>query len=143
MPIKLNVVVGDFVAAIRSFESPKGRGDIVYGWDNDSSTLVIGAHRGYDDEYDSETGVRIKHRHKILVMSWQDQMVMSFDNAITVPMDFRARVITPEGTGVLGAVDDDSIKVRLDIGLPVIFNNLDLVQLFNWDRINAAKTSND
>lgn len=135
MPIKLKVNIKEFVRAAHDNQPPEGLGDIVYGWDdNDLSMLVIGAHQGFDNEFDPNTGTRLKHRHKILVMSWQDQETVSFDDAISVPTDLRPRVITPDGTGKLDAVTGDGIRVRFDNGSSVLYTDPDRVQLFSWDR---------
>ncbi|WP_407448668.1 hypothetical protein [Fibrobacter sp.] len=135
MPIELNVNIEEFARAARDNKPPTGLGDIVYGWDdNDSSVLVIGAHQGFDDTFDPNTGIRLKHCHKILVMSWTERKTMTFDNAITVPADLRARVITPDGTGRLHSVTGDGVRVRLDGGLVGLYTDQDSVQLFSWDR---------
>lgn len=146
MPIKLEVDTDTFAETVRNNVEPIGYGDLVFAWDADTTVLVAGVHCGYDDYYDCDTGVRVRHRHKVLVLSWTDQSVMTFDKAMSIPQCSRLRrVITEFGAGYMKyiSVSDKKVKVLLDSDVYVVELDIDEVKLFDWERIKGAYTKND
>ena len=145
MPIKLEVDMEAFIETVQHNDEPLGFGDLVFAWDKDTTMFVVGVHCGYDNYYDPDTGERVKHRHKIFVLSWSDQVATVFDNALSIPSYSKLRqVITKFGTGRIDHFKDANNKVC------VVLDNLDNVELdvnevkpFDWERIKGAYTKND
>ena len=141
MPIKLEVNVNDF---IRSDNSPINDGNLVFAWDRDKYSLVVGIHRGYDDKYDESTGERIRHRHIVEVLSWEQPDTATFDHARLYPYFNEPRVIVPDGTGsFLGVTRDDEYIVRLDDSRVSKAYPEREVKLFDWEKIKDAYEKND
>lgn len=140
MPIKLEVNINDFVKVDNTQIS---YGNLVFAWDQDKYSLVVGIHRGYDDKYDESTGKCIRHRHIVEVLSWEQPDTVSFDNARVYPNYAEPRVIVPDGTGrLLGVAGDDKYIVRLDVGVSRTYPEYE-VKLFDWEKIKDAYEKND
>lgn len=139
MSIKLDVNINDFIV---SDVCPLGLGDLVFAWDEDKYSLVVGMHRGFSDKFDESTGERIKHSHLVEVLSWEEPSVVEFMHARSYCMRNRPRVITPDGTGRFDGFDrDDCYIVHLDVGRSESYPE-DKVKLFTWSLVDA-KDKND
>lgn len=141
MPIEIKLNVEHFIQAVRNNDAPTGIGDLVFAWDADSFTIVVGDHRGFANTFDSETGARIKHKHRIFVRSWSDPTEMQFDYCVRYPMDMRPVVVTPKGTGVIHcwcSADFSDIRVVDASGTSTVFNESDVIP-FDWESICNAK----
>ena len=140
MAIKLDVNINDF---IRSNTAPIFDGNLVFAWDRDKYSLVVGIHRGYDDKYDESTGERIRHRHIVEVLSWEQPDTVSFDHARAYPIYMEPKVIVPDGTGrFLGVNDDGKYIVRLDSNIYQSYPERD-VKLFDWEKVKDGYKKND
>lgn len=145
MPIKFEVDMEAFVETVQHNNEPLGFGDLVFAWDKDTTMFVVGVHCGYDNYYDPDTGDRVRHRHKVLVLSWTDQVVTTFDDALSVPLHHRLRrVITEFGTGNIVCVTDSEkrVNVVLDNGDHVVLD-IDAIKLFDWEKVKDAYEKND
>lgn len=141
MPIKLEVNINDFIKS--SAEDPINDGSLVFAWDLDKYSLVVGIHRGYDDKYDESTGERIKHRHIVKVLSWEEPAIITFEHARAYPSYTEPQVIVPDGTGrLIGANSDNEYVVRCNLGLYHSYPECD-VMLFDWEKIKDAYEKND
>lgn len=134
MSIKLDVNINDFIV---SDECPLGLGDLVFAWDEDKYSLVVGVHLGFEDKYDESTGERIKHSHVVEVLSWTEPSISEFKHARSYCQAVRPRVITPDGTGRFNGIDRDGLYiVRLDRDSTTAYHE-DKVKLFAWSLVDA------
>lgn len=142
MPIKIKLNAEHFTQAVRNNDAPLGIGDLVFAWDADCFTIVVGEHRGFANTFDSETGRRIKHKHRIFVLSRSDPIEMEYDYCVRYPMDMRPVVLTPKGTGVIDhwcGDDFSNICVTDASGTSTVFNESEVIP-FDWESIyNAQK----
>lgn len=139
MSIKLDVNINDFIS---SDGCPLGYGDLVFAWDEDKYSLVVGVHLGFEDKYDESTGNQIKHSHIVKVLSWEEPSILKYKHAVSYADYKRPRVVTPDGTGRFDGIGrDGSYNVSLDRGGTAPYPE-DEVKLFTWDLVNA-KDSND
>lgn len=137
MPIKIKPNAEHFVQAVRNNDAPLYIGDLVFAWDADSFTIVVGEYRGFEDAFDSETGRRIKHRPRIFVLSRSDPVEMTFDYCVRYPVDIRPVVVTPKGTGVIEHYSGDDfskIFVADASGVIDVFNESEVIP-FDWESI--------
>lgn len=138
MSIKLDVNINDF---IESDGDPHGLGDLVFAWDEDKYSLVVGVHLGFEDKYDESTGKRIKHSHLVKVLSWGEPDTAEFKHARSYASYRRPRVITPDGTGRFEGIDHDGLYiVSLDCSGTIYYPEYK-VKLFTWSLVNAKDTN--
>lgn len=138
MSIKLDVNINDFIV---SHDCLNGYGDLVFAWDEDKYSLVVGVHLGFEDKYDESTGDRIKHSHIVEVWSWTEPSISTFKHARSYAGRKRPRVITPDGTGRFAGIDRSGLYIVIGDDGETKSYPRDKVKLFTWSLVDAKDTN--